>query len=97
MIDNRLTFREHLTYVSGKCARTTSALALLLPNLGGPICDPIWGGAMSPTYMRDLKSVLRRSAFRLISAYSTVSTDAALVIAGTIPVHIADDKRSWIN
>ena len=35
MIDNRLTFKEHLTYIGGKCAATTCALARIIPNLVG--------------------------------------------------------------
>ena len=36
MIDNRLTFSEHLTYVGGKCSMTAYALVRIMPNLGGP-------------------------------------------------------------
>ena len=36
MIDNRLTLKEHLTYISRKCSGTTGALARIMPNLGGP-------------------------------------------------------------
>ena len=36
MIGNRLTFREHLTYIGGKCAATQCAFARIMPNLGGP-------------------------------------------------------------
>ena len=36
MIDNRLTFKDHLTYIIRKCAGTTRALACIMPNLGGP-------------------------------------------------------------
>ena len=35
MIDNGLTFKEHLTYISMKCAATTGALERIMPNLGG--------------------------------------------------------------
>ena len=35
VIDNRLTFREQLTYVCGKWAATSCALARIMPNLGG--------------------------------------------------------------
>ena len=36
MIDKRLTFRENLTYIGGKCAATLFAFARIMPNLGGP-------------------------------------------------------------
>ena len=34
VIGNRLTFMEHLTYVPGKYAMTSCALARIMPNLG---------------------------------------------------------------
>lgn len=45
---------------------------------------PIWGKAMT---------VYRRSALRIISELRTVSTYTTLLIAGTIPVHIAVEKE----
>ena len=36
VIDNRLTLREHLTYIGGKCVATLYALARIMPNLGCP-------------------------------------------------------------
>ena len=35
VIDNKLMSREHLTYIGGKCAATSCALARIMPNLGG--------------------------------------------------------------
>ena len=53
-IDNRLMFGEHLTYIDGKCATISCALARIMPNLGGPkvvisisiYVAPIWAGSM---------------------------------------------------
>ena len=36
MIDNRLSFKAHVKYVSVKVSRIQSALAGMLPNVGGP-------------------------------------------------------------
>lgn len=36
MIDNKLSFKEHIEYVSKKAARTQASLARILPNIGGP-------------------------------------------------------------
>ena len=36
MIDNRLTFKKHLAYISRTCAATKGALAWFMPNLGDP-------------------------------------------------------------
>lgn len=50
------------------------------------------------TYRRDLESVYRTSAIRVIFTYLMVFTDAASVIAGTIPVHITveEDRRNHL-
>lgn len=106
MIDNRLTFKEHLTYISRKCAAATGALARIMPNLGGPrqekrqllmrvvrsialYAAPIWAEAMDKkTYRIGVDGAYRRSALRVISAFRTVSTDAALVIAGMMPLRM---------
>ena len=42
VIDNRLTFREHLTYIDGKCAATSYALVQRMPNLEGPKQQRRW-------------------------------------------------------
>ena len=34
VIDKRLTFREHLTYIGGQCAAISCALVRIMPNLG---------------------------------------------------------------
>lgn len=36
MIDNRLSYNEHMDYVSEKAGRVQAALAGILPNIGGP-------------------------------------------------------------
>ena len=56
---------------------------------------PIWAEASSVgTTSRKLSSVYRLSAIRQISRFRTVSDEAVLVLARTIPIHImADEKR----
>ncbi|BES90458.1 Reverse transcriptase (RNA-dependent DNA polymerase) [Nesidiocoris tenuis] len=54
----------------------------------------IWAEALRfQQYREILASVQRRGALRIISAYRTVSGPAALVIAGTIPVHLLALER----
>ncbi|CAB0000551.1 unnamed protein product [Nesidiocoris tenuis] len=54
----------------------------------------IWAEALRfQQYREILASVQRRCALRIISAYRTVSGPAALVIAGTIPVHLLALER----
>lgn len=36
MIDNRLSFKDHIDYVSEKAARIQASLSRILPNIGGP-------------------------------------------------------------
>jgi len=48
---------------------------------------PVWHSAVStPSYCRGICSVYRLSAIRVICAFRTISDEAALVIAGMIPI-----------
>ena len=50
---------------------------------------PIWDWAMDKrSYRTGIDAAYRRSAFRVISAFHTVSTDAAMVIAGMVPLKL---------
>ena len=111
VIDNRLSFKEHLTYISGKCAATSYALARIMPNLGGPklkrrlilmkvvtstakYSAPIWAGAMNKMIYRiGIEAAYRSSVLRVISAFRTVLTDAALVIAGMVSLALIVERR----
>ncbi|KAH8361318.1 hypothetical protein KR084_003797 [Drosophila pseudotakahashii] len=54
----------------------------------------IWAEAMkSATYSRQCKAVYRRCALRITSSFCTVSEEAALVIAGTIPIDLLAAER----
>lgn len=55
---------------------------------------PIWTCAMRvEKSRRNLARVQRKSALRLISAYRTVSEDAALVLASSPPIDLLADER----
>ena len=50
---------------------------------------PIWTGAMDKrSYRTGMDAAYRRSALRIISAFRTVSTVAAVVIAGMMPLRL---------
>ena len=111
IIDNRLTFKEHLAYTSRKCSATMDAPARLMPNLGGPSQEkrqlplrvirsialhaaPIWAQAMDKkSYRIGVDGAYRRSALRVVSVFCTVSTDAALLIAGMMPLRMLVESR----
>ncbi|KAH8241747.1 hypothetical protein KR026_007999, partial [Drosophila bipectinata] len=96
MIDARLSFREHLEYIQGKAAATTSGLARILLNTRGPkqnrrrpilYAAPIWAEAMNTlSYERGVDAAYRLGAIRVASGFRTVSDDAILVIAGMDPL-----------
>ena len=53
---------------------------------------PIWAGAMDKrSYRTGMDAAYTRSALRVISAFRTVSTDAAVVIAGMMPLRLIVD------
>ena len=55
----------------------------------------IWGGALKhQKYRVMLLQVQRRVALRVCTAYRTVSTDAALVAAGLIPIDLMVEERA---
>ena len=111
VIDYRLTFREHLTYIGGKCAATSCSLARIMSNIGGPKQErrlllmkvvtsvalygaPIWAAAMiKRTYRIGVEEAYRRSALRDISAFRTVLTDAAVMVAVGLVVDVEMRKR----
>jgi len=107
LLDNRLSFRPHVEYVTQKAAKMQGALSRMLPNIGGPkvgrrlllarvvasvllYAAPIWAKALhgNMSLRRKLAAPYRLSALRVISGFRTVSYDAALVLAGMIPVDI---------
>ena len=112
MIDDRLSFGDHVKYACGKAAKVSAALARLMPNVGGArasrrmllasvpksimlYASPIWASALKmKTYGRKMASVYRLGALRVISAYRTVSDEAAGVISGMLPIDIIANERS---
>lgn len=69
----------------------------LLSNVAHAIMlygSPFWSQDMSTSGWMELNKVQRRMALRVISAYCTVSGDAAMVIAGILPIDLmAKDRR----
>ena len=55
------------------------------------------------TYRTVIEAAYRRSALRAISAFRTVSTDAAVVIAGMMPLGLVVEyamekwQQNWVN
>jgi len=56
---------------------------------------PVWAPAMAVTaYSRSCKAAYRTCALRVLSAFRTVSDDAALVLAGMVPLDLlAEETR----
>jgi len=110
-----LGFRKHIEVTSDKATKTASALARLMPNVGGPMpvkrklltsvvhsqllyAAPIWHSAL--LYDRNKKTLAspqRKMALRVISAYCTVSNEAAMVVAGIVPIHILALERALME
>ena len=56
---------------------------------------PIWNeAAQKHVYRKKLLSAQRLTVLRICSAYRTVSTDALLVLAGIVPIHLMADERN---
>ena len=47
-----------------------------------------WAESLTREQWKKLESVQRRVALRVIGGYCTVSTDASLVLAGMLPLHL---------
>jgi len=112
MIDTRLCFREHLSYVQEKAANTSRALVRIMLNTRGPrqerrilltsvvrsvitYAAAIWAeGIKKTSYARGVKSIHRLCALRICSGFRTISDEAALVLAGIIPIEllVAEEK-----
>ncbi|KAH8252209.1 hypothetical protein KR032_009296, partial [Drosophila birchii] len=112
LLDTRLSFREHLAYVSEKASHTARALSRILLNTRGPkqwkrkllsnvvtsqllYAAPVWAEASRVrSYMRGAEATYRLCALRVACAFRTVSDDAALVIAGLVPLgELAQEAR----
>lgn len=105
------TFKTHIRKTAEKVAKTTVALAKLMPNVAGPssgkrrvlatvahsamlYAAPIWQETLQmEKYRRMLLKEQRKLAIRIVSAYRTTSTEAVLVLAGIIPIHIMAMER----
>uniref|UniRef100_A0A2S2PN34 Retrovirus-related Pol polyprotein from type-1 retrotransposable element R1 2 n=1 Tax=Schizaphis graminum TaxID=13262 RepID=A0A2S2PN34_SCHGA len=113
ILDKKLTFAAHVDVVAKKAARTAAALARLMPNIGGPsqwkrkllssVVDsqllyaaPVWISRVART-KANLIRPQRSSALRTIRAYRTVSDEAFLVLASTVPADLLGLERARIR
>ncbi|KAL4082363.1 hypothetical protein QTP88_030019 [Uroleucon formosanum] len=116
ILDKRLTFAAHVETVAGKAARSATALARLMPNIGGPVqwkrrlltsvvdsqllyAAPVWVSSIADVSRTrgNLIRPQRSAALRCIRAYRTVSDEAALVLACTIPADLLGLERLRIG
>jgi hypothetical protein len=108
-LDPELNFGRHVKHVCEKAQRVSKAFCAILPNIKGPkekkdpgngsaihnlYAAPVWIGAMKFTYYKNMVlSSQRVLALRTCCAYRTTSTDAALVIAGMVPINLLAEER----
>ncbi|XP_046686290.1 uncharacterized protein LOC124371966 [Homalodisca vitripennis] len=104
MIDEKLSYREHLESACKKASKTVSSLSWILAISIGPRTRKsrvllehsillygaeIWVDVLKQkTYRRKVAAVQRRGALRVACAYRTVSEAAVLVIAGAAPIDL---------
>ena len=75
---------------------TQSRRRLMMAMTGSVLlcCNEVWAGALNfDCRLRILSSVQRTAAFRVTSAYRTVSMSAILVISGVIPIGLKANER----
>lgn len=91
-LDSNLTYLKEIEYATTKAVKITSQLSRLMANVGGHLQVlmlyglQLWVPFLKVKRPRQLLFVRRTAALRVTSAYSTVSADDVLVIAGMIPV-----------
>ncbi|XP_046742524.1 uncharacterized protein LOC124409152 [Diprion similis] len=79
--------------VSGR-RRLLASVTYSVPLYGAPV----WADALSTQRNRSrLEAAGRACALRVVSAYRTVSTPAAMVLAGLIPLHLLAAERKRIS
>lgn len=85
-----------LPNVSAATARKRKLLAVVTHSilLYG---SPIWSGKMSSYGLTELAKCQRRMTLMVASVYCTVSTDAALVIAGIPPIDLLGSERQTLT
>ncbi|XP_058816249.1 uncharacterized protein LOC131679526 [Topomyia yanbarensis] len=101
VIDNRLSFDSHIDYACGRAEKVILALSRIMPNNSAissnkkrllvSVSTSVlrYAGPDRDLMIRSrLNSTLRLMAMRASSAYRTISSEAAYVIAGTISVNL---------
>ncbi|XP_046662721.1 uncharacterized protein LOC124355602 [Homalodisca vitripennis] len=87
MIDEKLSYREHLESACKKASKTVSNLSRILANSIGP-------RTRKRRVLLEVVAVQRRGALRVACAYRTVSEAAVLVIAGAAPIDLLAFERA---
>nr|XP_043069937.1 uncharacterized protein LOC122322286 [Drosophila bipectinata]XP_043069938.1 uncharacterized protein LOC122322287 [Drosophila bipectinata]XP_043069939.1 uncharacterized protein LOC122322288 [Drosophila bipectinata] len=92
MLDNRMSYGAHVEYSTIKAARIQGALSGMLPNVGGP------KEGRRRLLASVVTSVLLYAApiWAAGPGFRTISEEAALVLAGMIPIDILANKAEEI-
>ncbi|XP_058840638.1 uncharacterized protein LOC131696168 [Topomyia yanbarensis] len=102
MIDDRQGFNSHIDHACGRAVKVISALSRITPNNWAVnssktrlLAGPAWVTALQTKRNTSrLNSTLRLMAKRVSSAYRTVSSEAAYVTAGSIPINLLLEEDS---
>lgn len=115
ILDSRLNYNEHFSYIGEKMAKVSRALSRLIPNVKGPseakrrlyatvlgsvalYGAPVWYQALlaSAKGKRILRAAQKTVVIRVCSAYRTISFEAAVLLARTVPYELAAAERGRI-
>lgn len=108
-LDENLNFQAHAATVSQEATKAYNCLAAILSKTNVRMakrriiasvveakllygCE-VWLTRMPGCAFKILESVQRKAAIRVIQGYPTISTDAALVLAGMVPIRIKAESR----
>ncbi|XP_075167872.1 uncharacterized protein LOC142240034 [Haematobia irritans] len=87
----KITYSKQIEYDTEKAAK--SQLIRMMVNIEGPLPTRSWGRP----YRDELnQKAVFRTALRITSAYRTLPGEAALVIAGTIPIDLQAIERQTV-
>ncbi|XP_055612118.1 uncharacterized protein LOC129758596 [Uranotaenia lowii] len=105
-VDNCSSFGAHVKYCYDSASKVIDSLAWIMSNCHGPKSSKrrryggaAWSSAIEVERNRSkLQSTHRLIAMRISCAYRIISTDAALDIAGMVPIDItlAKDKECYV-
>jgi len=86
-----------LLRIRSDCTKDTAKMLYKRVVLPGLLYGAeIWSDRASKTVIKKQLLIVQRIFLRsVVSAYSTTSTQALLVLAGITPLHIEAEKRAW--